>query len=183
MGSEHNEFVFPEMETINKAAYWNYQRERVYVKSNRCHETQTDHALRSEACSMPNTTIEYSRPSSCPTCKLNLVYAHGKRTRTVVDLRFMRHGVKRWVTRYIVRRYRCPSCRSTFYPPDRQLPIRKYGPNLVAYTIYQNIDLQLPQIRIALSVKKLFGLHIPRNTTNQFKAAAAQTYKAPTARS
>ena len=28
-----NAFVYPEMETINKAAYWDYQRERVYVKS------------------------------------------------------------------------------------------------------------------------------------------------------
>ncbi len=28
-----NAFALPELETINKAAYWDYQRERVYVKS------------------------------------------------------------------------------------------------------------------------------------------------------
>ena len=28
-----NTFALPEFEIINKAAYWNYQRERVYVKS------------------------------------------------------------------------------------------------------------------------------------------------------
>ena len=28
-----NKFAFPELETINRAAYWDYQRERVYVKS------------------------------------------------------------------------------------------------------------------------------------------------------
>ena len=89
----------------------------------------------------------------------------------------MQHGVKRWVTRYVVKRYRCPSCRSTFYSPDRQLLTGKYGPNLVVYTIYQNIDLQVPQIRIALSLNKLFGLHITRKTTHQFKAAAAQNYQ------
>ncbi|MBV8320152.1 MAG: hypothetical protein JO049_05695 [Hyphomicrobiales bacterium] len=32
-GFKRNEFVFPALEAINKAAYWNYQRERVYVKS------------------------------------------------------------------------------------------------------------------------------------------------------
>jgi predicted RecB family nuclease len=138
-----NEFVFPEMEAINKAAYWDYQRERVYVKSksNRVSRRKRGPCATRRSVFMPNTTVEYSRPSSCPTCKSNLVYAHGKRTRTVFDLRFMRYGVKRWVTRYIVRRYRCPFCRSTFYSPDRQLFTRKYGPNLVAYTIYQNIDL------------------------------------------
>ena len=40
------EFALPEMETINKAAYWDYQRERVYVKSanrprRRCQPTST----------------------------------------------------------------------------------------------------------------------------------------------
>ena len=32
-GFKRNVFVFPELDTINKAAYWDYQRERVYVKS------------------------------------------------------------------------------------------------------------------------------------------------------
>ena len=176
-GFGRNEFVFPEMEIINKAAYWNYQRERVYVKSH--HESTRKRGRRAprRRALMPNTTIEYSRPSSCPTCKSKLVYGHGNRSRIVVDLRFMRHGVKRWITRYIAQRYRCLSCRSTFYPPDRQWTAGKYGPDLVAYTIYQNIELRLPQSRVALSVKKLFGLDISRNTINQFKAAAAQTYE------
>ena len=29
----HKTFAMPELEEINKAAYWNYQRERVYVRS------------------------------------------------------------------------------------------------------------------------------------------------------
>jgi predicted RecB family nuclease len=176
-GFKRNEFVFPEMEAINKAAYWDYQRERVYVKSlHKSTRKRKRHATRQNAL-LPNTTIEYARPSSCPTCKSKLVYGHGKRSRTVIDLRFMRHGVKRWITRYIARRYRCPSCRSTFYPPDRRWTTSKYGSDLVAYTIYQNIQLRLPQSRVALSVNKLFGLYISRNTTNRFKAAAAQTYE------
>ncbi|MEK7712276.1 MAG: TM0106 family RecB-like putative nuclease, partial [Pseudomonadota bacterium] len=34
-GFKRNIFAFPELDAINKAAYWDYQRERVYVKSNR----------------------------------------------------------------------------------------------------------------------------------------------------
>ena len=176
-GFKRNEFVFPEMETINKAAYWDYQRERVYVKSrHKSTRKRKRHSTRRNAL-LPNTTIEYSRRSSCPTCKSKLVYGHGKRSRTLIDLRFMRHGVKRWITRYIAQRYRCPSCRSTFYPSDRRWTTGKYGSDLVAYTIYQNIELGLPQSRVALSVNKLFGLYISRKTTNRFKAAAAQTYE------
>ncbi len=176
-GFERNEFVFPEMEIINKAAYWDYQRERVYVKS-RHQSTRKHKRVTARRNSLtPNTTIEYARPSSCPTCKSKLVYGHGKRSRIIVDLRFMRHGVKRWITRYIAQRYRCPSCRITFYTPDRGWTTSRYGPDLVAYTMYYNIELGLPQRRVALCVKELFGLDISRNTINRFKAAAAQTYE------
>jgi predicted RecB family nuclease len=176
-GFKRNEFVFPEMEIINKAAYWDYQRERVYVKSRHQSTRKRKRDTSHQYSLMPNTTIEYSRPSSCPTCKSKLVYGHGKRSRIVVDLRFMRYGVKRWITRYIAQRYRCPSCRLTFYPPDRRWTARKYGPDLVAYTMYQNIELRFPQSRVALSVNKLFGLDISRNTINRFKGTAAQTYE------
>jgi predicted RecB family nuclease len=172
-----NAFALPELETINKAAYWDYQRQRVYVKSR--HKPKRHPARKHGYTSMltPNATIECPRPSSCPTCNSKIVYRHGKRSKTTVDLRFMRYGIKRWITRYVIQQYRCPSCRSAFYPPDRRWSAGKYGPELIAFTIYQNIELHLPQSRVASGLNKLFGLTISRNTTNTFKAAAAQTYQ------
>jgi len=173
---KRNEFAFPEMEIINKAAYWDYQRERVYVKS-RSRSTRRRKQFASPRIALsPNATIEYPRPSSCPTCKSKLVYRHGKRSKIIVDLRFMRYGIKRWVTRHVAQQYRCPSCGSTFYPPDRRWSAKKYGPNLIAYTIYQTIELRLPQSRVAAGVNKVFGLCISRNTTNRFKSDTAQIY-------
>jgi predicted RecB family nuclease len=176
-GFKRNEFVFPEMETINKAAYWDYQRERVFVKSrHKSTPKRRRHATRRNAL-IPNTIIEYARPSSCPTCKSKLVYGHSKITRTVVDLRFMRHGIKRWTTRHVAHRYRCQSCRNTFYPPDRRWTAKRYGPNLTAYSIYLNIELRLPQERVSSNLNKLFGLGLPRGATNRFKADAAEAYR------
>ena len=51
-----------------------------------------------------------------------------------------------------------------------------YGSNLVAYTVYQNIDLRLPQSRIASSIGRLFDIYISRNAVNRFKSTAAQDY-------
>jgi predicted RecB family nuclease len=174
---KRNKFVFPEMETINQAAYWDYQRERVYVKSPNTPKPRRKRASAHRYTPTPNTTIEHSRPSACLTCESKLIYMHGKKSRIVIDLRFMRHGIKRWITRYIVRRYRCPSCGSIIHPSDRQRLGSKYGPDLVAYAVYQNIELRLPQNRVALSLKTLFGLDISRRVTNRFKSAAAQTYE------
>jgi predicted RecB family nuclease len=171
-----NAFAFPELETINRAAYWDYQRERVYVKSrNKFTRERERHSTRGSAL-MPNATIECPRASSCPTCKSNLIYRHGKRSKIEVDLRFMRHGIKRWITRYVAHRYRCLSCRSTFCPRGGSWPATKYGAALAAYTVYQNIELGLPLSRIASSVGQLFGLPISRGITNKFKATTAQNY-------
>jgi predicted RecB family nuclease len=176
-GFKRNEFVFPEMEIINKAAYWDYQRERVYVKSRHRSTRKRKRHKSPRSALKVNATIEYPRPSSCPTCKSKPVYRHRKRSKTVVDLRFMRYGIKRWVTRYVAQQYRCPSCGSTFYPPDRHWTAKKYGPNLKAYSIYQTIELRLPQSRIAAGLNKLFGLYSSRHTTNMFKTEAARTYQ------
>jgi hypothetical protein len=88
----------------------------------------------------------------------------------------MRHGIKRWITRYIRIHHRCPSCGNCFYARDARWPTSKYGPALAAYTVYQNIELGLPQSRVSSSVRQLFGLYISRSATNQFKAMTAQKY-------
>jgi predicted RecB family nuclease len=172
------QFALPEMETINNAAYWDYQRERVYVKSRNNSPRKRRRVAMGRNVLAPNTTIEYSRPSSCPTCNSDLVYKHNKSNKTVIDLRFMRHGIKRWITLHAAHRYQCPSCKSTFYPLDRILVKNaKYGPNLIAYAIYLNIELRLSQERVSSNLRQLFGLSLPRGTTNKFKAQAAEAYR------
>jgi predicted RecB family nuclease len=171
-----NTFALSELEAINSAAYWHYQRDRVYVKSQKKVIRDRDRNSTRRNLYKPDTTIECARASKCPNCKSTLLYRHGRRSKTLVDLRFMRHGIKRWITRFLIHRYRCRSCQSTFYPRNRLWPNGRYGPNLVAYTVYQTIDLRLPQSRVALSVDDLFGVHISRNAVNRFKATAARDY-------
>jgi hypothetical protein len=172
------EFALPEMETINKAAYWDYQRERVYVRSakkkamRRRPPTSAPHYE-----PKPNATIDYPCPSCCPTCKSEKIYRHDWKNKTIIDLRFMKHGIKRWITRYVIHRYRCQSCGSNFNPSGSRWTPAKYGPDLIAYAMYQNIELGLPQLRIDSSMSKLFGLNLPRSWSNRMKAAAADTYR------
>ena len=176
-GFGHIQFSLPEMETINKAAYWDYQRERVYVKSaNKSGHRRQSTSSRSFKLK-PNCTIDYPRPLCCPDCKSKKVYGHDWRHKTIVDLRFMKHGIKRWITRYVIHRYRCQSCGSNFNPSNSRWTPAKYGPDLVAYAMYLNIELGLPQLRIDSSMSKLFGLHLPRSWSHRMKAATAHSYR------
>ena len=171
------EFALPEMETINKAAYWDYQRERVYVKSANKPRRRRQPTSSPPFKPKPNATIDYPRPLCCPDCKSKKVYGHDWRHKTIIDLRFMKHGIKRWITRYVIHRYRCQSCGSNFNPSNSRWTPAKYGPDLVAYAMYLNIELGLPQLRIDSSMSKLFGLHLPRGWSHQMKATTADSYR------
>jgi predicted RecB family nuclease len=169
------QFALPELEAINNAAYWDYQRERIYAKSNNNPSRKPRRRVAIRSVLMPNTTAEYPRPSSCPKCNSVLLHKQILTSRNVIDLRFTRHGIKRWITRHLAHRYECQSCKSTFLPLDRCSSKSKYGPNIIAYSVYLNIELRLPQERVNSHLSKLFGLSFP--SASKFKMQAAEAYR------
>jgi hypothetical protein len=139
-GFKRNTFAFPELGTINNAAYWDYQRERVYVKSNK----SWNHKVRRNATSTrvlsPSTTVECARPRSCPKCSSPHFFKHTKSSKTVLDLKFMGHGIKRWITRYRFHNYQCQNCGAVFPPEEKCWARGKLGSEIIAYALYLNIE-------------------------------------------
>jgi hypothetical protein len=85
------EFVLPEFQKINEAAYWDYQRDRVYARLNRrlrrlSRETRKGHA-RAEVRPNKIISVEEPRPVSCCHCNGALIYKWGRFSQTVYDLR------------------------------------------------------------------------------------------------
>jgi len=174
---KRNTFSFPELDAINKAAYWDYQRERVYVKSNAGLKGALRRSSEARNVLLPNKTIECPPPRSCSKCDSTKFFGHGKRSKIVHDLKFMRYGIKRWIILYQFRRYKCQRCGATFFPEERYWTRSKFGAGIVAYSLYQNIGLRLPQESVDRSLNKLFGLQLAIGTTGRFKAAAAKIYE------
>jgi len=174
---KRNTFAFPELNAINNAAYWDYQRERVYVKSH----ARLKHALtrpsRTRTGLPPNKTIECRRPRNCPKCSSANAVKHTKYSKTVLDLKLMRYGIKRWITRYRFHRYLCQDCGAVFQPKETRWGKSKFGPEIVAYTAYLNVELRLPQVQIAGNFNRLFGFSFDSATIGGFKAAAAAKYR------
>jgi predicted RecB family nuclease len=173
------EFVLPEFQQINEAAYWDYQRNRVYARSNRrlrrlSRETLKGHS-RTEVRPNKIINVEEPRPVSCCHCNGALIYKWGQFSQTVYDLRLSLAGIKRWVIRYSFPRYICWQCKTTFHQYVRK---RKYGVGLCAYLLYQIIEMQISQNAVAKSVRQLFGLPMSRGLINHVKAAEAGQYQA-----
>lgn len=173
-----NKILFAELEQINRAAYWDYQRERVLVKSSErlkknVRKIRTKKKLKPHA----NKTVECPGPTTCPKCREVKIYKHQSSCKTVVDVRFGIASIKRWVTKYLFHRYRCPTCRAVFHNPEYAWSAEKYGPNLRSFCVYQNIELRVPQERIAAFLNKILGFNLSRGKVNKFKGSAACYYE------
>lgn len=176
-GFKRNTFFFPELDVINKAAYWDYQRERVYVKSNAHLKRALIPSLKIRKVLLPNQTIDCPPPRSCPRCSSIRFHADGKKSKTVADLKFMKHGIKRWIVLYRFHRYKCRRCGATFLPEERYWTGSRFGPGIVAYSLYQNIGLRLPQRSVQHSINRLFGYNLSTGLVRRIKAKGAFIYQ------
>jgi predicted RecB family nuclease len=124
-------------EAINKAARWDYQRDRIYVR--------TDGQLRRAKRKVNNQgerpvriakVVICERPRVCLRCQKR----GGQMLRTVTkhlhDLRFTRSGIIGWVVKYQFQVVWCKNC-SAFTPWPKEFWGRsKYGRNLAAFIIF-----------------------------------------------
>ena len=177
-GFKRNTFAFPELDAINNAAYWDYQRERVYVKSNGSRNREVRRNARPARGLSPSKTVECARPRSCPKCSSPHFFKHTKSSKTVLDLKFMRYGIKRWITRYCFHNYQCQNCGAVFPPEEKCWARGKLGSEIIAYALYLNIELRLPQVQVDQNLNKLFGFQLPiGGMTHGIKERAAKTYQ------
>ena len=128
-------FVFPELDFVNKCAYFDYQREKVYVRTNKTLKgIQKVKRRERRRTTRPNTQIELltKRCPSCGSKKLD----HGRRvSRVVIDLKFFNKGVKRWLTKYESSKHECLKCGATFLPESFPTSKEKYGHGLKCWFI------------------------------------------------
>jgi len=172
------QFQVPELETINQAAYWNYQRHRILVKSSRRIRNLAERAKNPRQPKLnPNRIIRCPAPLCCFRCGGKTLYKHRECSKAIVDLKFGISGIKRWITKYLFDLYRCPGCRAVFRNHDYTWSNKKFGEDLRAFVVYENIGLGIPQQRVAIFLKEVLGLDLSRAAVNKLKESAAAFYE------
>jgi predicted RecB family nuclease len=169
-----------ELEVINKAAHWDYQRERIYVRSNkRVKHSQRKPKRAPKGLWRVDKTIECSASNKCPDCHRNGSKHGPVRSLTVQEILFGRFSLKRRVIRYQCQPYLCPKCRKEFGLDEhfgkRGQPT-KYGRSFLAYLFYQIIDLGIPLRKVSQSLRRLFAITLSTGTFAGFKETMAGYY-------
>jgi predicted RecB family nuclease len=174
------EFLSPDFDYINKAAYWDYQRSKIYVRSSPRLRQLARHASEANAKKLqPNKILECqpTRPVNCPKCHANKIYKYGRLSKTVYDLKFGSAGIKRWIVKYFFPRFLCWSCKHAFTSHQVVWTRSKYGSCFVAYLLYNVVDLHLSQAAVARIFTRFFGFDLGRGAINNIKARAAVSYQ------
>ena len=173
------DFVLPELDRINKCAYWDYQRDRIYIRSNpRLRRVARRNQRKKRRRVLPvNVTVSPSRPWKCPACASNRITMSGRHSKLLYDLRFTTGGVKRWVSKYIIDHYKCRSCGMPFPSDTYEWTRHRYGLQLLAYVIHNIIELHIPQLKLSGSLLSLFAYQIGQPTINGLKRRAAELYQ------
>jgi len=169
--------AIPEFTKINQAAYWNYQRSKVYVRTDKSvRRTIAKEKRKSKSLSIEREEFDRQEPVSCTRCGSTKFWSSLKASRIVYNLRFMRKGAKRWVVRRHYTKSICSRCKAEFTQLSRA---SRYGVNLRAFVVYLIIELRISNQKAADHVSLLFDMPIKKEQSNRFKAEMAEKY-APT---
>jgi predicted RecB family nuclease len=155
------QFASEDLEYINRCSYFDYQREKVYVRTNK-YLKKVVIKKKSNINPKPNKYI-YFRCIKCPNCKSFGIDKIEEETKekTVFDLKFTKNGVKKWIVTYVAHRYKCPKCRKLFYSRKLNLSkIQKYAHNLRAWITYQYVINRLSYENIQRYLFDVFGMSI-----------------------
>ena len=168
--------ILPEFAKINDAAYWDYQRSKVYARTDKViRRTVRKPQGRRKSATVEKEVTVTDAPNKCHRCGATRLWTyHRDKSHIVYDLKFTRRGIKRWAVQYHYRTYRCSECRAemTIYSPrDSQ-----YGPNLRAFFIYLLIELRLSYQKAIEHVSSLFDVALPNTTAYDIKSAIAEKY-------
>ena len=165
-------------EAINKAARWDYQRDRVYIRTNAELKKATRKRKRLVKRAVHISKVVVCEPPyACPRCQRKGTQTFRKITKLLHDLRFSRSGVTGWIVKYQFQVFWCPVCRAFTPWPKEFWDRTTYGHNIVAFSIFEIIELCVSQRSVTETLNRLFGFQMDEIVVRRFKERGAEYYR------
>jgi predicted RecB family nuclease len=174
------DFVLPEMDLINKCARFDYQRDKVHIRTDPgVRASVRRKRVKPKAPLRPDIEVPCPPPPLCPFCGSDRITSFRSHwdSKLVKDLKFTRKGVKRWVVRYQSKRCQCIRCLNTFVP-DAYRTRQKIGHGLSSWAVYEHVAHRMSFSDIVSSLADLFGHSVCESTVIRIQTRLAETYRA-----
>ena len=171
-----NHFLIPDFEKINDCAYFDFQTKVVLPKTNPSFERRKK-GVRSKASRKPKVNVQTQVvfPEACPYCGYDRFYRHVVYQRRIIDLRWMKDGIKRWVTQYRTGNLRCIRCRK-ITTPEKLHPAR-FGRNVFLWALHLNVTYRLSFEAVKRLLAETFGIKLTRAAIHRYRGVLAEEYR------
>ena len=172
-------YVIDDFETITQCAYFDYQRKKIYLRTDK--NLRRKYAKRQRRLQLKyriNQYIDIIPPKRCPICKSTDLRVHENRSpKLVIDLKFFDGGIKRWVTKVARKRFFCLNCNKPFVPNSVK-GIGNYGQNLMVWSVNQLVAHRMSLEKIEDTLAESFNIHLRNGIICDFRATLSKTYQA-----
>jgi predicted RecB family nuclease len=169
-----------EMKYITKCSYFDYQRQRVFVRSDDYFRElkKARKKKRSHKNTLRTNEVVLCVSRVCPKCKSRDICKGKKReSKKVLDLKFTKNGIKKWVVRFDANNYQCRSCKHS-YLPSKYKGIRiSYGHNLRCWSVYHKIVNRQSDRQIEMNLYELFGVSVSFHSIKRVLKYFAEFYR------
>ena len=177
------EFSVPDFEFINERGYFDYQRDRVFIRTSKSLNKSILPGRKKKGKKNPkaNHSVEISA-EECPFCGGTEVNRSrdGRLARWVFDLRFRRSGIRRYVTRFATSRHWCARCGERFLP-RQYLRLDQHAHSLKGWAMYEHVAHRTSYANIAETIRDCFGFFVSTSDVRGFKLLLSwyydETYK------
>lgn len=183
------DFADPVIEKIHKYSLFDYQRQRVFVRTDEfIKESEKARKKKKKSILKPNTTRVISA-RVCAICNSQDIYPLGAISKRIIDLKITKSCIKRWITKLTSNTYKCRSCSKSFLPKgyirshENYAPkgyrkgYTKYGHMIKSWVIYQHIVNNQSFRKIETDLYEYFNLSINKSTLHEFKNYIVRYYR------
>ncbi len=169
------EFALPGFDVVNRSAYFDYQRHKIFARTNKSLKRVLSKATARRSHIRPNKVLQIEA-KKCVSCGSRKISQLRPAKRRVIDLKFFSGGVKKWITVYLSWNYKCMKCGTLFVPegvPSGWAP--KYGQGLATWCVYNNLVCGQNMLRVKRALNDIFDLDVPQPTIFRFKSSLRET--------
>jgi hypothetical protein len=170
-------FNLPDFDHINRCAYFDYQRERVFLRTNQA--VRRACVLERKRLPRPPATRELETGAdACPSCGGGRVTRLPQKTcsKIAYDLNFTRGGIRRQVIRCKAAWHRCEDCQVRFAPEGHRRR-DKHLHGLKSWAMYQHVVHRVNSCHLEGMLEDCFGLCIDRGELHGIRALMANRYQ------
>jgi predicted RecB family nuclease len=173
-------FATENFEFINERAYFDYQRDKVFIRANTANKRKIasqNSRKKGKNRLQVNQHVEIGC-RECPSCGQTTLTMKpdGRLARLAYDLSFTLSGVRRRVTRYTTSWYQCPVCKNNFLP-HKYLVLEEHCHSLKSWAMYMHVAHRMSFNGIAKVLFDCYGLPLYSPDIWSWKAAIARYYQ------